>query len=202
MLDPLTRPLKDRILDPVARTAARWATPDLVTCASLAAGAVAAVFAWHGNWITALLAWLANRVLDGLDGSVARVSGRQSDFGGYLDIVVDFVVYAILPLAIAAHAGNTRLWIAASIMLASFYVNAASWMYLSALLEKRGAGARARGEETSVTMPEGLIGGTETTVLYTLFLLAPGDAMPLFLLTAVLVTITLSQRVAWGARFL
>lgn len=46
-------------------------------------------------------------------------------------------------------------------------------MYLSALLEKRGAGARASGEPTSVTMPRGLVGGTETVLFYSAFLLFP-----------------------------
>jgi hypothetical protein len=61
-------------------------------------------------------------------------------------------------------------------LLGSFFVNAASWMYLSAVLERRGAGAAARGERTTVTMPPGLIAGAETVVLYTLFLVFPGGS--------------------------
>lgn len=44
-------------------------------------------------------------------------------------------------------------------MLAVFFVNSAGLFQLSALLEKKGAGAKARGESTSVTMPAGLIEG-------------------------------------------
>ena len=41
----------------------------------------------------ALLLILLNRVMDGLDGAVARHAGA-TDFGGYLDIVCDFLFYS------------------------------------------------------------------------------------------------------------
>jgi phosphatidylglycerophosphate synthase len=99
--------------------------------------------------------WLFNRVLDGLDGMVARFHARQSDFGGYLDIVLDFVVYAAIPVGLYWGNPGATNTAALILLLSSFYVNAASWIYLSAILEKRAAGASARGELTSVTMPNG-----------------------------------------------
>ena len=47
----------------------------------------------------ALTLWLLGRVIDGLDGAVARRQGRPSDLGGYLDIMLDFIVYALVPIA-------------------------------------------------------------------------------------------------------
>lgn len=75
-------------------------------------------------------------------------------------------------------------------------------MYLAALLEKRNAGAAARGELTSVTMPTGLVEGAETIVLYTIFLLFPGALVPIFVLMAGLVLITVGQRLIWAVRHL
>lgn len=47
------------------------------------------------------------RVLDGLDGVVARQKNKQTDFGGYLDIILDFTVYSIIPVAIVfSHAAE------------------------------------------------------------------------------------------------
>ena len=46
------------------------------------------------------MAWCLNRFLDGMDGVVARATKTSSDFGGYLDIVVDFTVYGVVPLGI------------------------------------------------------------------------------------------------------
>jgi hypothetical protein len=97
---------------------------------------------------------------------------------------------------------STAAFVSLSLLLASFSVNAASWMYLAAILKKRELGARATGERTSVTMPGGLIGGSETIVLYSVFLLLPGYRVPLFLLTAALVALTIVQRLVWAARHL
>ena len=126
------------------------------------------------------LLWIANRLLDGLDGTHARVHGRESQFGAYLDIVLDFVVYAAIPIAIAARQGTQAMAFAGLLLVASFYVNAASWMYLAAILEQRHEGATARGESTAVTMPPGLIGGAETVGFYVAFFLWPAYQTWLF----------------------
>ena len=91
---------------------------------------------------------------------------------------------------------------ALALLLSSFYVNAASWMYLSAVLEKRSVGAAARGETTSVTMPSGLIEGTETILFYALFLLFPGSLPLLFGAMSLLVWLTVGQRLIWALRHL
>ncbi len=43
-------------------------------------------------------ALLLSRLADGLDGAVARATAR-TDYGGYLDIVCDFLFYGAVPLA-------------------------------------------------------------------------------------------------------
>ncbi|HEU4699137.1 MAG TPA: CDP-alcohol phosphatidyltransferase family protein [Gemmatimonadales bacterium] len=174
--------------------------PLAVTLLGFGAGLVAALAAARQAYGVALVAWLANRVLDGLDGVLARETRRVSDFGGYLDLLLDFLVYALVPLGIVAGRPSLALALAALVLLAAFYVNAASWMYLAAVLERREAGAAARGEQTVVTMPRGLIEGTETMVFYALFLLLPGNVAPLFLVMAALVAVTVAQRVWWAWR--
>lgn len=150
-------------------------------------------------WL-AFIAWFLNRVFDALDGGVARLQGSQSDFGGYLDILVDFVVYALIPIGLVLGQPSTTGFVALTVMLATFYVNAASWMYLSAIFEKRAAGAQAQGEQTSVTMPSGIIGGTETIIFYTVFIVLNQWYIWLFGLMTILVAITIVQRLIWAAR--
>lgn len=151
--------------------------------------------AWHR---TALGLWLLNRLLDGLDGLVAREHGRATAFGGYLDIMADFAVYAAVPIGLYLSRPGSGNALSLIVMLGSFYVNAASWMYLSAILEKRGAGAEARGEVTLVTMPPGLIGGTETILFYAAFLIWPDQMKELFTLMACLVLVGVGQRLWWA----
>lgn len=196
MLDPLVRPMKDAVLEPVARAAGRT-NPHVITAAALAAGLGSAGAAAAGRYGSALLLWLLNRTLDGLDGVVARRTGRQSDLGGYVDIVADFVVYAAIPLGVAfgAEARDAPIWREAALLLAAFYVNAVAWLYVSALVEKRAAGGTRAGGPTSVVMPEGLVAGTETVLFFCAFLLLPDAAGVLFTVMAVLVTLTIVQRV-------
>lgn len=200
MVDELLRGPKEMLLTPLARGPIQRLDPIAVTVLGGAVGVAAAMAAWQGAYAPALALWLANRVLDGLDGTLARTTGRQSDLGAYLDIVLDHVVAAALALGLAVAAGTAEALLAVAVLLASFYVNGATWMYLAALLEKRRAGAAARRELTSVTMPSGLIEGTETVVFYSLFLILPGALVPLFGLMAALVFVTAGQRIVWVAR--
>lgn len=149
-----------------------------------------------------MVLWLANRIVDGLDGVVARTTGRTSDTGGYLDMVVDVVVYAAIPLGVAVGKGGTAAWTAAAVLLASFYLNTITWSYLAALLEKRGWGAASKGESTSITMPAGLVEGTETIVAYTLLLALPSAAVAIMGAMAALVLLGAALRVRQGMALL
>ncbi len=202
MLDSVARPLKNRLLHPVTSRLAARVHPHSITLASALFGLLAAVAVSQGRFDLGLLGWALNRILDGLDGTVAREGGRQTDFGGYIDMIADFAVYAAIPIGVAIHFATADLWLATSVMLATFYVNSASWMYLAALLEKRSAGARKIDEETSITMPDALVGGTETLLLYTSFLVLPALAPEIFWLTTILTAVSVLQRVVWALRYL
>jgi phosphatidylglycerophosphate synthase len=176
--------------------------PVAVTLIALAVGLVGIVLLTQQYYGWGLACWLLNRILDGLDGSMARVHHRQSDWGGYVDILADFLVYAGFPVALVVGAPSTGGYLSLAFLLACFYLNTASWMYLAAILEKRKHGVRARGELTTITMPAGLIGGTETIIFYSLFLLWPVYLIPLFALMSGLVLVTVGQRVVWASQHL
>jgi phosphatidylserine synthase len=202
MLDEFFRRHKERWLAPLARLLAGWCHPLAITALGLVVGLASAVAASRAAWGLALGLWCANRVLDGLDGVVARTSARQSELGGYLDIVADFAVYGAMPIGLALALDDRAAWLASTALLMSWFVNAASWMYLAAVLEKRGAGAAARGELTSITMPRGLVAGTETVVFFVLFLAFPAQYVPLAWLMTAGVAVGITQRVLWAARHL
>jgi phosphatidylglycerophosphate synthase len=202
MIDRALRRHTESVLAPIVRLTPRRVHPTAITTAALVPGLGAAVAAGAGASALAAALWLVSRLLDGLDGAVARRTGRQSELGAYADILLDVVVYAAVPLGIAAGQDDRGAWIAAAALLASFYVNAISWSYLSALLERRGAGARARGETTSVTMPTGVIEGAETVVILGLALAVPGWSVALMWIMAGGVGITVAQRAVAASRVL
>lgn len=201
MFDDIFRRYKDAGYGPLAR-ALRGVPPNALTLAAFVCGLGAAVAAWGAWYGLAFGLWLVNRGLDGLDGAVARESGRQTDFGGYLDILLDFGVYAAIPIGLALAQPDSPVLLALAALLTSYYLNAGSWMYLSAILEKRALGARARGEATSVTMPPGLVGAVVTWLAYALFLLWPDGIGVTFWVFAALVLVTAGQRLVWAARVL
>ena len=197
MLDAALRPLKDRLLTPLARATGGRLEPGVVTALGLAAGIAAAAFAWRGAYAAALSCWLVNRVLDGLDGLIARQRGLASDRGGYLDLAADFLVYALIPLGLAAGSADPRSYAAAAWLLAAFYVNAMTWLYIAAVLERRADRGVAERGPTSIVMPEGLIGGTETLLFYAAFLLVPTHMTTLMLAMAALTALGAAQRTLW-----
>lgn len=189
MLHPLVTPL--RRVPPVA-----------VTLLALGFGLGAAIAVAVGMHWVALGCWLVSRLLDGLDGALARRTGTASDFGGLMDMTLDTIVYSAVPIGIAYADGSAATWALCAVLLGSFYINLTSWSYLAALLEKRGLGAPASGEQTSITMPGGLVEGAETIVAYAVFLALPAIAPWGFAIMAVAVGVTAGQRVLWAKRHL
>lgn len=200
MQDAYLRRQKDRLLTPLAGTAFSSIHPNWVSVIALGVG-LGSVAAILGQWYwLGLGLWALNRGLDGLDGLIARVHHKQSDFGGYLDLFLDFIIYLTVPLAFAAAVPTVaNLW-ACLALLASYVLNTISWTTLATLLEKRNR--QSVGRLTSMEMPTGLIEGAETIIFYTLFYLLPGQIPLLFTIMAILVCFTATQRVWWAYRAL
>ena len=189
------RRLKDRVATPLANRL-RYVSPMTMSMLALAAGLLASYAAYRKQYLWAFGLWYLNRALDGLDGLIARMHDQQSDLGGYVDIVTDYVIYASLPIGLVAGSPSNERYLALAFMLAAFYVNSASWMYLAAILEKRSA--HDSNTQTTIVMPAGLIGGFETIIVYGIFLLFPTYITLLFSIFGVLVFFTAFQRVVWA----
>lgn len=197
MFDAPLRQLRDRVGDPLVAKLANF-NPNHITWIALLAGLICAWLASRGQIWASVLFWSLNRILDALDGMLARVHHRQTDFGGYLDILLDFVVYAVVPLGLVLHAPNLEQYFALTFMLISFYINSASWMYLAAILEKRNARNVHEPITTTIIMPAGLIGALETIIAYYIFLFFPAQIIPLFFIFGGLVLMTVMQRLIWA----
>ncbi len=165
-------------------------------------GIAAALLAAAGHHELALLCFVLNRTVDGLDGVVARRHGRVSDVGAYLDMAADMVVYVSIPLGVAFGEQRFGVWVATSLVLGSFAVNVVTWSYLSALLERRDRGAGTTGETTTVTMPPGLVEGFETAVWFGLLLAVPQLAVWWLGSMALAVTVGAAVRLVAGSKVL
>jgi phosphatidylglycerophosphate synthase len=175
MLDPVLRRWIDPSLDRAgALLAARGVSANFLSLTGLAIGLSAVPLLAFGHYGAALAVILLNRLLDGLDGAVARHS-RATAFGGYLDIVCDMAFYAAIPLGFALARPENALW--ASLLLASFVCTCASFLGRAVMAAGRGesdTGARGR---KSFFHAAGLMEGTETILAFILFCLLP-DLFP------------------------
>lgn len=172
---------------------------DGLTLGGFAVGlaAVAAIVA--GWYLTAAILVAINRIADGLDGAVARASGR-TDRGGYLDITLDFAFYGLIPLAFAI-ADPARNALPAAAVLASFYLNGAAFLAFAAMAEKRGLSTSAQGEK-SIFYLAGLAEGTETIAVFLAWCLLPTWFPVLATAMAVLTGVSAVARIVIGARVL
>ncbi|MFZ1815371.1 MAG: CDP-alcohol phosphatidyltransferase family protein [Rhizobiaceae bacterium] len=123
-----------------------------------------------GQLLSGLVLVLASRLADGLDGAVARAT-RGTDFGGFLDIVLDFAFYGMIPLAFVLldPAANG---LAGAFLITSFYVNGASFLAYAIMAEKRGLKTKARGTK-SLFFTTGLAEATETLAVFCAMCLLP-----------------------------
>ena len=190
-------------LDGQLNRGGRWlagmgASANQVTLVGLGFGLMAAGLVAVGlSGLLVALPLLASRLADGLDGAVARARGK-SDFGGYLDIVCDFVFYAAIPLAFVLRDPGAN-GAAGAFLLAAFYVNGATFLGYAILAAKRGMETTARGEK-SLYFTAGLREGTETILFLLLIVLWPGLFVPAAWVFGALCLVTAAARMALAWR--
>jgi phosphatidylglycerophosphate synthase len=103
MLDPAFRPIIQKPLNAAGRwLAGMGLSANHVTIAGLVLGLAAAIAIALGAFAIGLFLFLLSRIADGLDGAVARAT-TPTDQDGFLDIALDFFVYAAIPLAFAVY---------------------------------------------------------------------------------------------------
>ena len=160
MLDAHMRKIIDGPLNNVGkRFADAGVSANGMTLAGLVLGLMAAVFIAMGNFSAGLVFILLSRIADGLDGAVARAT-KKTDFGGYFDIVADFLFYGAVPLAFAIVSPQTNA-VAAVVLLLSFYVNGATFLGYAILAEKKKLTTNTQGQK-NLYYTDGLLEGTET----------------------------------------
>lgn len=200
MLDGWARSQIDPVLNRIAASiSGSGVTPNTITVVSCVVGLVAAgAIAFEYYW-TGMVLLLVSRLGDGLDGALARIT-KNTDFGGYLDIVLDFVFYGAIPLGFVL-ANPDANGVAGAALIFSFYINGASFLAYAILAEKKGLETTARGSK-SLYFTTGLAEATETITLFVIFCLFPAWFSPLaWVFTAICCYTALARIVQAGAVF-
>ena len=197
MLDRFILPFQHRLLAPPARSLHRRGVgADALTLVGLAVGLFSLPLLAFGLFGWALVAVLLNRLLDGLDGAVARIAGA-TDRGAFADIAFDFAFYAVVPLGFAlADPGRNAL--PAAVLIAAFMGTGSSFLAFAVIAGRRGMTA-ADYPAKGIYYLRGLTEGTETITFFALVCLWPGAfAVLAYVFTAMcVVTTVLRWRQGW-----
>ena len=171
MLDRALTALIRAPLVAAARRLVAWGVgADAITLAGFGLGLAGAACIATGSFQSGLITLLASRLMDGLDGAVARLT-QPTDRGAFLDITLDFLFYASIPLAFAlADPLNNAL--AAAVLLAAFMGTASSFLAFALLAERRGLKSEAYPNKGLYYLG-GLAEASETLICFVLMCLWP-----------------------------
>lgn len=168
---------------------------DAVTVTGFVVGmAAAGAIAFESYWV-GLALLLLSRLMDGLDGAVARAT-KPTDRGGFLDITLDFLFYASIPLAFAI-ANPAQNALPAAVLLAAFIGTGSSFLAFAVIAEKHQVPSTAFPDKSFYFLG-GLTEATETLIAFAAMCLWPQWFPQIAYGFAVLCAITVAMRIGWG----
>ena len=170
MLDAHLRPYLDTVLGKLALPFVHFGiSANFITIFGGVVGLCACIATAFAAYDVALFLLCLNRICDGLDGAVARLT-QPTDFGGFLDIVIDFLFYSLLPLSFAISRPEDSL--AAAFLITSFVGTGTSFLAFAIMAEKRNMPAETPMVKSFFYLG-GLVEGAETIIFLALILIFP-----------------------------
>lgn len=198
MIDAYLLPPLRRLLDRPARAlVSRGVKADQITLVGYGIGMLALPALWCGWFAVALGLIVVNRISDGLDGIVARMTA-PTDRGAFLDIALDFFFYATVPLGFAL-ADPAQNALAAAVLITAFVGTGSSFLAFAVIAAKRTMKAEDYPTK-GIYYLGGLTEGTETIGLFVLLCLWPAGFAPLALIFAAACFVTTALRWSQGWR--
>ena len=196
MLDRYSLQLLSPRLESIARLLAqKGVKADHITISGFFVGMAGAAAISLRYYFLGLLLILLNRLGDGLDGPLARMTG-PTDRGAFLDITLDFIFYSavIAGFALAEPANNA---LAATILIFSFIGTGSTFLAYAIMAERRSI--------TNLKLPQkgfyylgGIAEGTETILFLILFCLFPSLFSLFAWIFALLCMLATTIRIIYG----
>ncbi len=168
---------------------------DAISVAGFVTGMAAAATIAFQQFTAGLVLLLLSRLMDGLDGAVARAT-TPTDRGGFLDITLDFLFYAAIPLAFAVADPATNA-LPAAVLLASFIGTGSSFLAFAIVAEKRRLHSLAFPDKSFFFLG-GLTEATETIAAFAAMCLWPQWFPQIAYGFAALCALTTALRIGWG----
>lgn len=199
MLDSTLRPIIDPLLNKAAATVAKTTlSANQVTVAGFLVGLTCLPAIALEQYTLGLVLLLCNRVLDGLDGALARLRG-STDLGAYLDIVLDFIVYSAVVFGFCLAQPTVALY--GAFLIFSFVGSGTAFLAFAILAEKRGISTEAQGKKTIYYL-SGIAEGFETILALALMCLIPGQFWLIALVFGLICWLSTAGRIATAVKTL
>lgn len=179
-----------------------WLAQRGVTAISLSgigfAFGVAGCLAMAGEaYFLALICFFANRAADLFDGAVARAT-NVTDFGGFIDILFDLMIYSGYVLAFAI--GRPENALPAAVLIYTFLATGASFLAAANIAAKRGI-TREPPSRKSFFYKAALIEGVETSGYLVVICLFPDYFAVITYVFAAVSWISVLGHFHWASRF-
>ena len=196
MFDRQIQKFTQKPLVVIAKIFLKLIKPNHMTILGFIFGLFMCILVFFQFYLSALILLMLNRLCDGLDGTMARLS-IPTPLGGYLDIVFDFTIYSGFVLAFGL--SNSNYTIISMILLFLYIGTGTTFLAQAALqthLDKIPESSELNNElPKSFYYASGIIEGTETIVYMVLCLLLPNFYIFLSILFGILCLITFIFRV-------
>ncbi len=168
-----------------------------VTVAGFLIGLCAAFLIAGQAYLAGVVAIFISRLCDALDGALARLT-QATDAGGFLDIALDFLFYASIPLAFAV-ADPAHNALPAAVLLATFIGTGSSFLAFAVIAAQRGL-KNLDVPDKSFYFLGGLTEATETLACFAAMCFWPQHFATLAYGFAALCALTTVTRIGWGWR--
>ena len=153
----------------------KFITPNQVTLVGFSMGIISTILIFFEIYNLALVFLILNRICDGLDGVMARLT-RPTKKGAYLDIVFDFIFYSLFVLAFGL--SNEKYLIYSMILLFCYVGTATTFLANSLLINIQNKIFQNETKEQNKLIKGfkyayGIAEGTETIIFMILSLIFP-----------------------------
>ncbi len=197
MLDSIVTPFIKPLLKPIVEGLNRKGiTPNQVTIIGFVVGLFAVPMIVLHWWWAALFFIAMNRIMDGIDGELARFQQSSSTAGGFLDICLDFLFYAAIPLAFGL--ANPEQWAIPALVLIVTFIGTGSSFLAFAIAAEKYQIDRPQFKNKSFYYMQGLAEGTETIAVFIAFCIWPEHFSTIAYIFAFICSITIVTRISGG----
>ena len=170
MLDRQIQKNTQKPLQYVAKLFCKFISPNTMTFIGFSFGVLMCILIIIDQYLIAIIFLFLNRLSDGLDGVMARLQ-TPTPLGGYLDIVLDFLIYGGFVLSFGmTEQNNTFL---SMILLFCYIGTGGTFLAKAAILPSLTHQSLNEDIPKSFHYAEGLIEGAETILFMFLCLLLP-----------------------------